>query len=195
MLSGSNLMFILSARFGILCKTSERANGPQPSSQGSNSHSLSPTHDSTFGYSSLPKIEHEILYHQLHSIRPITRQLVKEFGLILGIQHLPYTSRKPKFTPTGVVVSSVEEAILTTIEALTEAIKYGEEPPVLRQGKQDILVILRSDFVTGGRGEGSGGGKGRDKPTDSELEPSDSKREEEDEEEEEMANRNKEWMT
>jgi len=31
---------------------------------------------------------------------PITRQFMKAVRLIQGIQHLSYTSRKPKYTPT-----------------------------------------------------------------------------------------------
>ena len=45
----------------------------QPSSQGSNSHSLSPTHNYVVGYSSPQIISHEISYQHLCSIYPITR--------------------------------------------------------------------------------------------------------------------------
>ena len=81
------------------------------------------------------------------------------------------------------------------IEGLAESIEDGEEPLVFQKGKQDTIVILGSNSITGGRGTGSGGGGGGDEPTNLEPEPSDSKREEEDEEEEEMADTNLEWMT
>jgi len=45
----------------------------QPFGEGSNSHSLSPTRDYAVGYSSPPKIEHDIPYQHLCSIHPITR--------------------------------------------------------------------------------------------------------------------------
>jgi len=115
--------------------------------------------------------------------------------LIPGIQQLPYASRKPKTTPTGVVVSLAEEAILATLEDPEEVVEDGDEPPIFRHGERDTLIILASNFGIGGRGEGNKGGRGRDEPTDSEPGPSDSKEEEEDEEEEEMANQNLKWMT
>ena len=102
----------------------------QPSSQGSNSHSLSTTHDSAVGYSSPPRTEHEISYQQLRSIRPITHQFKKVVRLIPGIQHLPYALRKAKTTPTGVVVSLVEEVVLATLKVLAEVVENGKEPPV-----------------------------------------------------------------
>lgn len=55
---------------------------------------------------------------------------MKVVELIPGIQYLPHASKKPKSTPTGVVVSSVEEAVLTSLEGLEEAIEDGEEPPI-----------------------------------------------------------------
>lgn len=99
----------------------------QPSSQGSNSHSLSPTCDFVVGYLSPPRAKHEIPYHQLCFVHPISSQFKKAVELIPGIQHLPYASRKPKATPTAVVVSSVEEAFLATLEGLAEAIEDIEE--------------------------------------------------------------------
>ena len=102
----------------------------QPPGQGSNLHSLSPTHDSAIGYSPPPQTGQEISYQHLFSICPITYQFTKGFELIPIIQHLPYTSRKPKITPTRLFVSSVEEAVLATLEGLTEAIEDGEEPLV-----------------------------------------------------------------
>jgi len=57
---------------------------------------------------------------------------MKAVGLIPDIQYLPYASRKPKSTPTGVVVSSVEEVVLATLKGLAEYIEDGEEPPVFR---------------------------------------------------------------
>lgn len=150
----------------------------QPSGQGSNSHSLSPTCDFAVSYSSPPSVEHKILYHQLHSVYPITRQFVKAVGLIPDIHHLTYVSRKSKATPTGVVVSLVEEAALATFQGLAEAIEDGEEPLVFRQCEHDTLVILGSNSSIGGEREGSRGGGGEEKPMDSELKPSDSEREE-----------------
>jgi len=93
-------------------------------------HSLSPTQNFAVGSSSPPRTEHEILYHHLHSVHRITLQFAKIVGLIPGIQPLRYASRKPKATPTGVVVSSIEEAVLATLECLEEAIEDGEEPLV-----------------------------------------------------------------
>ena len=154
--------------------------------QGSNSHSLS--HDSVVGYSSPPIIKHEISYQYLCSFRPITRQFAKADRLIADIQHVPYASKKSKATPTRVVVSLVEEAILATLKGRAEAIEDGEEPLVFRQGEQGTLVILRLDSGTGDGREGREGGRGGDKPTDSEPEPSDFEREEEDDP-------NLEWMT
>lgn len=155
--------------------------------QGSNSHSLSPTRNFEIGYSSPPRREHEIFYQHLYFVYHITRQFAKEFRLIPGIQDLPYASKKPNTTPIVVVVSSVVEAVLATLEVLAKAIENREEPPVFQQGEQDTLVILGSD-------SGIGGG-GKDEPTDSETERLDSKEEEEDEEEEDMADQNLEWMT
>jgi len=57
---------------------------------------------------------------------------VKEVELIPGIQHLPYASRKPKATPTGAIVSLMEEVVLTTLEGLEEYIQYGEEPSIFQ---------------------------------------------------------------
>ena len=88
----------------------------QPSSKGSNSHSLS--HNSVFGYSSPPRIEHDISYQHLHSVRPITHQFVKAVIMISGIQYLQHESKKLKSTPIAVVVSSVKEEVLNTGEAL-----------------------------------------------------------------------------
>jgi len=85
--------------------------------------------------------------------------------LITGIQHLTYASRKLKTTPTRVFVSSVEEAVLATLEGLAEAIEDRGEPMVFSQGKQDTLMILGSDSIIGGRGEGSRGARGIDEPT------------------------------
>jgi len=138
--------------------------------QGNNLNSLSPTHNSVVGYFSHPSTEHKIAYLHLRSIRPITCQFVKAVKLIPGIQNLPYTSRKPKATPTGVVVSLVVEVIIATLEGLAEAIEDKEEPPLFRQGERDTLVILGSNSGTGGGGEGSRGGGGVDEPSDSELE-------------------------
>jgi len=100
------------------------------SGQGSNFHSPSPTHDSVVGYSSPPRIKHEISYQHLRPICPITHQFAKAVKLILGIQHLPYASRKPKITLTWVVVSSVEEVVLSTLEGLLEVVEDKEEPSV-----------------------------------------------------------------
>jgi len=88
-------------------------------------------HDFEVGYFSPPWIEHEIPYHHLRSIFPITCQFLRLFRLISGIQHLPCASRKLKTTPTRVVVSLVEEAVLATLEGLAEAIEDEEDPPVL----------------------------------------------------------------
>lgn len=145
--------------------------------QGSNLHSLSPMRDFAVGHFSPPKTKQEIPYQHLRSVHPITCKFTKFVGLIPRIQHLPYTSRKPKTTPTRVVVSSLEEVVLATLEGLAKAIEDGEEPSFFWQGERDTLVVLGSDFGTGGRGEGSGGGEGRDEPTDSEPEPSDSEEE------------------
>ena len=130
-------------------------------------HSLS--HDSAIGYSSPPKIEHEISYQHLRCVHPVAHQFAKAVALIPGVQHLPHTSRKPKATPIGVVVSSVEEAVLATLEGLEEAIEDREEPPIFLKEKQVTLVILGSKSSIGGGGEGSGRGEGRDKPTDLDL--------------------------
>jgi len=85
-----------------------------------------------YGYFSPLRTEHEIPYHHLCSIRPITHQFAKVVRLILGIQHLPYASRKPKSTPTRVIVSSMEEVVLTTLEGLEESIEDREEPLICR---------------------------------------------------------------
>ena len=122
----------------------------QPFAQGSESHSLSPTNDSSIGYFSPPKTEHKIPYHHLHSVYPITRQFLKAVRLIPGIHHVPYASRKPKATPTGVVVSLVEEVVLATLEGMAKAIEDEEETSVFQQGELDILVILGSDSDPGG---------------------------------------------
>lgn len=91
--------------------------------QDSNSHSLSPTHNSKFGYSSPPNREHKISYQHLCSIHPITRQFEKEVAPILGIQDLPYASRKLETTPTGVVVLSVEETVLSIVERMEKLLR------------------------------------------------------------------------
>lgn len=115
----------------------------QPFCQGSNLYSLSPTRDSVVGYSSPPRSEQKILYHHLCSLHPITRHFAKEVGLILGIQHLLYGSRKQKATPIRHVVSSVEEVAISALERLAEAIEDEEEPLVIQQGEKYIVVILR----------------------------------------------------
>jgi len=107
----------------------------QSSSQGNNSHSLSPTCNSKVGYSSPPRREHEIVYHHLRPIYPITHQITKAIKLIPRIQDLPYASRNPKTTPIGVVVSLMEEAVLATLEGLSEAIENREEPLVFQEGE------------------------------------------------------------
>jgi len=62
----------------------------------------------------------------------------------------------------------MEESFLSTLEGLTEVIKNGEEHPVFQQGERDTLVILDSDFGTGGRGKGNRGGRGGEEPIYSE---------------------------
>ena len=134
----------------------------QPSGQGNNLHPLS--HDSAGGYSSPPRIEHEISNQNLRSICPITRQFAKVVRRIPRVQYLPHTSKKTNTTPTGVVVSSVEEAVLATLEGLEEAIEDGEEPPIFYEDGHCTLVVLGSNSGIGGRGEGSGGSGCRDEP-------------------------------
>lgn len=96
---------------------------------------------------------------------------MKSFGLIPSVQYFPHASKKPKATPTGVVVSSMVEAVLATLECLQEAIEDGEEPPMLFEDEQVTLVVLGSNSSIGGRVEGSRGSGGRDEPIDSDLEP------------------------
>jgi len=50
--------------------------------------------------------------------------------LIPGIQDLSYVSKKPKTTPRGFFVSSMEEEFLAALKGLVEAIENGEEPPI-----------------------------------------------------------------
>jgi len=85
-----------------------------------------------------------------------------------------------------VIVSSIEEAILTTLEELAEVVENEEESPVFLKGEEVNNILL---------GLGSGGGEGSgDEPTNPEVEPSDSK-EVEYKEEDNMSNQNLEWMT
>ena len=65
----------------------------------------------------------------------------------------------------------MEEAVLATLEGLSEAIENREEPLVFQEGEWDTLMIFGSDSNIGGGGEGSEGGGGGDKPTDSKSEP------------------------
>lgn len=104
----------------------------QSSGKVTNLHSLSPTHDSEIGYSSPPRCEHEILYQHLHSICIITHHFAKAIRLIPGIKDLPYASRNPNTITTGIVVSSMEEVVLATLEGLEEAVENREEPLILQ---------------------------------------------------------------
>jgi len=61
-----------------------------------------------------------------------------------------------------VVVSSVEEVILETLEELAEAVENEEEPPISLQGEEFNNTLLGSGSGGGSGGEGSGEGSGRD---------------------------------
>ena len=78
-------------------------------------------------------------------------------------------------TPTEVVVSSVEQEILITLEELAKAVENEEETHFFHEGEEVNNILLGSGSNGGNRGEGNGGGEGRDEPIDSEVEPSDSK--------------------
>lgn len=84
---------------------------------------------------------------------------MKEVRLILGVQHLPHTSRKLESTPIEVVVPPMEEAVFATLEGLEEDIEDGEEPSILLEEKQGTLVILGLNSSIGGKGEVRGGGR------------------------------------
>lgn len=60
------------------------------------------------------------------------------------------------------VVSSIEEVILKTLEELAEAIENEEEPPISLQGEEFNNTLLGLGSSGGSGGEGSGGGRGRD---------------------------------
>ena len=122
------------------------------SGQGSNTNSLSSTRNSEVGYSSPPRPKQEISYHHIRSVRPITRQFAKAVGLIPGVHNLPSSQRKQKTIPTRVVVSSVEEVILATLEELAEVVENEEEPLVFLQGEEIKNTLL---------GSGSGGSSRR----------------------------------
>lgn len=96
---------------------------------------------------------------------------------------------KKNTIPTGVVVSSVEEVILATLEGLAEAVENKEEPPFFLEGEEVKNLLLGL-----GSGRGNAGGRCGDKPTNFEVEPLDLEEEEEDEEEDNMVDKNLEWM-
>ena len=63
------------------------------------------------------------------------------------------------------VVSSVEEEILATLEELVEAFEKEEEPPLFHKGEGGIPFLSGSNFDGGGRGEGNEGEEEEEEPT------------------------------
>lgn len=88
--------------------------------QGSNTHSLSPTCNFEVGDFLPFRPEREIMYQHIRVVCPITHQFSKSIGMIPRVYTLPYLQRKKKTTPTGVIVSFVEEAIFTTLQELAK---------------------------------------------------------------------------
>lgn len=102
---------------------------------------------------------------------------------------------KKNATPIRVVVSSVEELILTTLEELAEVLENEEKPPIFLEGEEVMNTLLGLGSNGSSGGEGNKGGGGIDELTYSDAKPSDSEEEEDHEEEEDMAKQNLEWMT
>jgi len=91
--------------------------------QGSNDRYTSPIHAFEVGDSSQPRPECEIPYDQLRVVHPITRQFTKSIRLIPGVISLPYSRKKNKTTSIGIVVSTLEEAVLCTLEELADSME------------------------------------------------------------------------
>lgn len=148
--------------------------------QGINIHCTSPTCYFQVGNSSQPRLECEISYDQLPAIRPITHQFTKVVGLIPGVIILPYSPNKNKTTSIGIVVSSVEEVVLATLEELADSMEREEEPGYFIVVTEATSYCLGSTFFEIAKEE---------------EEPLYLEKEEEDNKEEDMADQNLDRMT
>lgn len=163
----------------------DNATGPIIPSFGqvNSDHSTSPTHDFEFGDSSQPRPECEIPYDQLRVILPITRQFTKVVGLILGATSIPYSLKKNKTTSMRIVVSTLEDMVLETLEEFTDSMENQEGPPLFYDGDRDNIPLSCTTFNRIGGGE------------EEDEEPSDFDKEEEEKREEDMEDQNMDQMT
>lgn len=121
------------------------------SGQGNNIPNTSPTHIPEVHRSSQP--DHgktcEISYEHIRAIHPTTCCFEKAIGLILGVQNLCYFLKKNATIPTGIVVSIVEDLVLTTLEELSETTENAEkpeQPPSFNDGDRDDVLLSNDTF-------------------------------------------------
>lgn len=106
--------------------------------QSSNAPSSIPTHTLEVGGSSHPgpkqEQDFEVTYNQLQKLQPTTHQFSRALGLLLISSSLPRNPRKKETTCIGVLVSSMEDLVISTLEeladSLEEIVQQGELPPI-----------------------------------------------------------------
>lgn len=118
-------------------------------SEGKNIHCTSPTRISKVCDSSQPKPEWtcEIPYIQIQAICPIACQFAKFVGLISGVLSLPYSLKKNKTTPTGIVISTLEYFFLSTLQELVDSVENAKEPPLFHGSDEDTLYSQTQVFA------------------------------------------------
>lgn len=105
---------------------------PNPTSfdQGNNIPCTSPTHIPKFGDSSQPSLgqPYKISCDQIWAIFPIPCKFVRAIGLIPKLHNLLHFPKKNLTTPIGIVVSTVEDLVLATLEELEKTVEITEKP-------------------------------------------------------------------
>ena len=91
----------------------------------------------------------EISYEHILAIPPITCKFTKDIRLILGVHNLPYFPKKNVTTPTRIVVSTVEDLFLTTLEELVETAGSAEklEKSTYFNEGDVVNIVLLDDIV------------------------------------------------
>lgn len=105
----------------------------QASAQGSNVPISTLTHtlekEEIVQYS--PRKTFEVTYDQLRTIQPITHHFSRALGLLHVANILPHKPVEKETTPSDVLISSMEDLVITTLEELVEPTKnQGELQPV-----------------------------------------------------------------
>lgn len=103
--------------------------------------------------------------------------------MILGVINLPYSLKNNNTNSTRIVVSTLDDVVLVTLEELVDSVEKQEEPPLFHGGDEENILLSDTTF-SGTSGE-----------EEEEEETSNSDKEEEDSEEEDMVDQNMDWMT